>query len=137
VSVRSIYALNTALIVVFLAATVAAWDVLPERIPIHFGFSGSPTRWVNRSFLSWFGLPILAAAMTLLMYGASMLAIRSPDLWNVPDKKRFLALSPEARAPVVELLQKYLAWTATALIMVFLAVQTGVYESATGRAHGL
>lgn len=57
------------LVLVMLAATLAAWDSLPERVPTHWGISGEPDAWGSRSSL--FILPLAAlgilALLTLLL----------------------------------------------------------------------
>jgi hypothetical protein len=66
------------------------------------------------------------------------LASRSPDLWNIPDKKRFLALDPERRAPIEEYMRRLLAWTALYTTITFMVVHAEIYAVGIGsRALGV
>lgn len=135
--VRSVYQLQLLLLVLYFAAAALLWPTLPERVPIHFDFAGRPTTWARTSMLSWFGLPLLAAAMTLFLYGMGRVSDRAPELWNVPEKKRFLALSPAARAPIVAYLSRFMAWSAVMVSLTFIGIHVGVYQTAMGRSTGL
>lgn len=134
---RSIYRLQLLLLALHFAVAALVWPTLPERVPIHFNLAGRPTAWVHTSVWSWFGLPLLAAATTLFVYGMSRLSARAPELWNVPNKQRFLSLSPAARAPIVRYLDRFMAWTAVLVSVTFAGVHLGVHQAATGRGSGL
>lgn len=129
--------LNLLLLGAFHAGSAMAYPTLPGRIPIHFDLWGRPDRWADRSFLSWFGLPLIATALAGFLELASRYSARHPQLWNVPDKRRFLELDPAARAPIIARLREFLAMTGvmgTALVML---VQFSIYHSATGRGSGM
>jgi uncharacterized membrane protein len=134
---RTLHLLNGALVAVLVGASLLALPQLPERIPIHFGFGGTPTRWVRASLLAWLGLPAVAAATASALWLAGRWGRRSPSLWNVPEKTRFLQLSPEGRAPFVERLDRVMAWVGVATTSLFAAVQWAIFATATGRAQGL
>jgi hypothetical protein len=136
VEARSIYRLQLLLLALYFAVAAMLWSTLPERVPIHFDFAGHPT-WARTSVLSWFGPPLLAAAMTLFLYGLGQASTRTPELWNIPEKKRFLALSPAARAPIVAYLRRAMAWSAVLVTFTFISIHVGVYQTATGRTDGL
>ncbi|HEX2079005.1 MAG TPA: hypothetical protein VHG08_14880 [Longimicrobium sp.] len=104
---------------------------------MHFDVAGRPDRWEDRSFLSWFALPLIATAVAGFLELASRYSVRHPQLWNVPDRRRFLELDPAARAPIVAQLQDFMAMTGmmgTALVML---VQFSIYRYATGHGSGL
>ena len=96
-----------------------AWAIhvypdLPERIPMHFDASGAPDRFAPRSPFNWFLLPgIVTLLVALLAFGLPLwirrLAARNASYLNVPRKKEFARLSPEARVraitPIVVLLR--------------------------------
>ena len=52
------------------------WSNAPDQLPLHFGFSGDPTRWGPRSVSSWFGPTALATPLTA---GLSWLARGSSE----------------------------------------------------------
>ena len=48
------------------ALAAASWSGAPERIPVHWGFSGQPDRFGGR-FEGLLGLPLLTLAVYLVM----------------------------------------------------------------------
>jgi uncharacterized membrane protein len=129
-----LFRLNAGLLAAWLAASALAWPHLPERVPIHFDLAGNPTRWVGTSPFSWFGLTAIGALTSLFVWGMAWFGRRNPSLWNVPDRSRFVRLSPQARAPIVERMERVAGWTAVLCTVIFAAVQALVYASATGRS---
>lgn len=110
---------------------------LPQRFPIHFGISGQPDGWATRSLLSWLALPLVAAGVALLLEVLSRLSASRPELWNVPEKARFLALTPDERAPIVHRLQRFMGLVGVMTTALMAVVQASIYHAATGRAPGL
>jgi uncharacterized membrane protein len=47
------------------------WESIPERIPVHWGFSGEPDRWAARGFWSIYAV-LVAGAVVSLALGASV-----------------------------------------------------------------
>jgi uncharacterized membrane protein len=129
--------LNLLLLGAFFAGSAMVYPTLPERIPMHFGLSGRPDRWEARSFLSWFALPLIAAAVAGFLELASRYSVRHPQLWNVPDKRRFLELDPEARAPIIAHLQDFMAMVGMMSTALMMLVQFSIYRFATGHGSGL
>lgn len=124
--------LNLVLVGLLFAGSAWAYPRLPARIPMHFGVSGRPDRWEGRSLVSWFLLPAITAALALFMRWIADVGARHPHTWNVPDKARFLALAPEARAPIVAKLQEFVAVVSVMVTVLMGAVQAGVYQAARG-----
>lgn len=125
------------MLALYFAAAAALWSKLPQRVPIHFDFAGQPTTWARTSVLSWFGLPLLAAAITVLLYGIARASTGTPELWNIPERERFLALPSAARAPIIAYLHRLTAWAALLVTFTFITIHVGVYQTATGRSAGL
>ena len=48
-------------------AGLVLYSRLPERVPTHFDFSGTPDGWSSRPF-AVFGLPCLLAALNVFLY---------------------------------------------------------------------
>jgi uncharacterized membrane protein len=115
------------------AGSAAAYPRLPERIPIHFGLAGNPDGWAGTSLLSWFMLPLIATAVAGLMLVAGRLSEYRPELWNVPEKPRFLALPAEARAPIAARLRAFMALMAVMTTVLMGVIQVEVFLTATGR----
>lgn len=123
--------LNLLMLGAMFAGSMMVYPTLPERFPIHFDLSGRPDAWMTRSVFAWLLLPILATAMAGLMEVMSRTSVGNPSLWNVPDKKRFLALTPAEQAPIVRRLRDYLAMVGTASTALLMLVQASVYDAAT------
>jgi uncharacterized membrane protein len=113
--------------------SAAVYPRLPERIPIHFDLAGNPDGWAGTSLLSWFLLPLIATAVAGMMLVAGRLSEYRPELWNVPEKARFLALPVEARAPVVARLRAFMALMAVMTTALMGVIQAEVFLTATGQ----
>jgi uncharacterized membrane protein len=126
---------STALLVGYWALCFVLYPRLPGRIAIHFDARGQADGWTDRPWLAWFGMPLLATATALLIIGCAKLARQNPHLWNIPEKKRFLALTPEQREPILVELDKMLDLVTVYTVAVFLIVQVEIYTSAIATAR--
>jgi uncharacterized membrane protein len=124
--------INLALLLSLLLGSALLWPQLPESIPLHFGADGQPTRWGRPSLLNWFGMPLIALALTALNYGLARWMVKRPSLINLPNKQQFLALPPERQAPVVERMRHMLYGLTAPLLVIFLLVQLAIYRTAHG-----
>jgi hypothetical protein len=101
-----------------------AWlvAIIHHDIPLHFNWDGRPDRWGPPSNLLLLCGIVTALTAGLLALGAAMpgMALRGPDWINMPRKKRFLALPPEARARAVLPLVGLLKFLPLPLIALFL-----------------
>ena len=65
-----------------------SWSNFPDKIPGHYGFDGTVTRWANKSEL--FFMPIIGLGVFLMM----VMAERIPQIWNtdktISEKNREL-----------------------------------------------
>jgi uncharacterized membrane protein len=85
----------------FLYAMVTA-SLLPQRYPAHFDGAGDPDRWARAGSGEWYLVPGIGAAMMLFMVGLGLGLPRIPlRLWNMPSKKRLLALGRERQVEVI------------------------------------
>ena len=62
-------------------AGLVLYSRLPERVPTHFDFSGTPDGWSSRPF-AVFGLPCLLAALNVFLYACLN---RDPKRANMSD----------------------------------------------------
>lgn len=118
--------------VVVWALAVAYWSELPNQIPMHFGLNGEPDRFAEKSVVSWFWMPTLAAVFAiglgfLLPRWVRAMAVANSSLLNVPDQKRFRALSTDARVRVIDATMVPMSWLAIVLQLLFAWI---VYASA-------
>jgi hypothetical protein len=116
---------------------LAAWPSLPERIPVHFDLHGRPDRAGDKA--EWLVLPVVSTLLTglfvVLSRGTQWLATRHPEWVNVPRKKQFLALSPEARARVLEPLATLGLVQSAVVNLLFVWILLGSYAVATGHSE--
>ncbi|HMS04033.1 MAG TPA: DUF1648 domain-containing protein [Gemmatimonadaceae bacterium] len=132
--------LRLAGLVVLLAIVVFSalvYGELPARIPQHFDAGGTPTREVATSAVSWFALPAISVAVWALLAWLGSLIPTHPELFNFPQKARFLALPAAQRAPVIVAMQWFLEATALVVIVVLGLVQLLVWRVATTGEAGV
>jgi uncharacterized membrane protein len=122
------------LLFIMIGGSLALWDQLPDRMPLHFGIDGRPDSWGAKTIISWFLLPAIATGLTILIHVVASLIIRRPEFINMPDKKRFLELPPEQRVRVIMVMQGLLQWVGVMLNVTFLIIQFGSYRAAVGHA---
>jgi hypothetical protein len=120
---------------------VVWWGDLPDRIPLHFGADGAPTRWGPPSAGNWFMPPIVATLTIGMVGGISLLigpiARHHPNLVNMPFvKARWLALAPDARVRTIEPMRTMLAVVAAAMGGLFLWILAGTRRVAIEAAAG-
>ena len=84
--------LTTVICLMPIMAGLALYSRLPERVPIHFDFSGAPDGWSSRP-AAVFGLPCLLAALNVFLYvclnrdpkKANMSgALKTVSQWSLP-----------------------------------------------------
>lgn len=122
-------ALNYTLLAAYWAACFVWYAKLPAEYATHFNIRGEPDAW-STGPAAWFGLPALATATILLLIGIGKLAQRTPHLWNLPEKKRFLALTPDQRAPIMPVLAGMMDVAGLYSLLVFIVCQWAIYQSA-------
>jgi len=128
--------LKWSLLAAYAAVCVVVWPRLPARIPLHFALNGTVDRWVERNFFVWLGLPLLLGVIFLLIDLSAKAATQRAEYWNVPEKKRFLALTDEQRAPIFAELRRMLDVVCLFLLAVFVAIHTMMYiVSVHGQTH--
>jgi len=84
--------LTTVICLLPIMAGLVLYSRLPERVPTHFDFSGTPDGWSSRPF-AVFGLPCLLAALNVFLYAclnrdpkrANMSgALKPVSQWSLP-----------------------------------------------------
>ena len=107
-----------------------AYPRLPERIPVHFGLSGTPDRWAETGFGSWFGPVVLTVVMVLFLEALASWVERRPHGISTPDPRRFAALPEEARKEVAAEGGTVVRWVNVLVVVLFGAVQWSVWAAA-------
>ena len=131
----TLWRLNWTLLLLHGTGAVLAWSALPRRIPAHFDFSGDLNTFAPTSLASWFDLLAISVAISASLYLLSTHG--SLESWNIPEKERFLRLTPQQRRPVLELLQSFMAGAAIGCTIVLAALHLGLYLVAHGYADRL
>ncbi|MBA4158659.1 MAG: DUF1648 domain-containing protein [Gemmatimonadetes bacterium] len=134
---KTVHWINLLLLAGVIAVAALTWRMLPDRIPVHFGIDGQPTRWSGPSVLAWFGLPIITVLLVAFIYWMAGRLPERPHLVNMPRKDSFLALPPSRRAPVMERIQEFMYWATVPTIAVMGAVQWSMYRSALAGSTGI
>lgn len=130
-SAKTCRLLHLLLLGAFFAGSLMVYPALPERFPVHFDLAGRPDAWADRRLAAWLALPLIAASVFVLLEGASRFAARYPHYWSVPEKRRFLELSPSARAPIVQRMQALVSLVGLLSTALMAVVQAGIYLAAT------
>lgn len=129
---RRIHWINGLLAAAVLVGSALVWPELPERVPGHFDLGGEVTRWDSPSVLSWFGLPLVGLALVAMLYGVARILPHRPDLFNMPDKDRFLELPPAFRGPVIAQMRGMMFGLASLMLTMFGVIQWMRYRTAQG-----
>lgn len=112
----------------YLIACALTWSTLPARIPYHFSINGRADAWADNTLLAWFGLPAVALALVIALDAIGAFSTNSaPQLWNVPEKEKFLALTADKRSRVMSELRTFLDVTAIWCIALMMVVQYQIY----------
>lgn len=118
--------LNIGCLLLLWLISATAYDGLPERIPVHFGFSGQPDAWAPKSFQTFFLLPLVNTLLIVLLVW-----IRSyPRLYNFPQKTEVKSWPEEKRQPVYDFLGIMTLAIALVVNIVFFVIQTMIIEAA-------
>lgn len=111
----------TAGLLLLLGAVPFLWQELPERIPVHFGFSGEPDGWGAKGTL------LILPVVGLILYASLMLLAKVPHVYNYP-----VPITPEnAEAQYrlgrkqILILAAFLPWLLSGLLFNMAAVALG------------
>jgi len=113
---------------------MSAYRQLPDRIPIHFGPSGSPDRWAAKGIFPVFAFLIGGAALLVMMAFVSRLGAK---WYNFPGKERVLKLPPAHQAYVIAPLQEVIAWLGAVIAVAFSIGSRQAWAVAAGERSGL
>ena len=134
-------ALTTMLLVAMWAYSITQWFELPEEIPMHFGFSGNPTRFADSTLLNWFMLPVITTVLVVFILSMTGRGIRRfPGLinWsNDAQRRAFMTLNDEQREPAFKLFYGIGLWLATYISAQFFYLHYATFQVAAGLWSGL
>jgi uncharacterized membrane protein len=121
--------LNVILLIIIAGMVFIYWKDLPDKIPIHFNFSGTPDGWAGKENLIIIFAVVLGlnALLYFFMISTSWLS-NHPSIWNIPNKKRFLALPKEKQQLYWELTKEFMAGMASAINILWTTLMWGTIQ---------
>ena len=122
---------NLLLLAALWIGSALVWPRLPDRIPQHIAADGGIT-WASTSPASWFLLPGLATLVVVLLHVVQRFARQRPGLLNIPGREQLLALPAERQAPVIARAVDMMEGTIAVMLLIFCAVQAGLWHAAHG-----
>ncbi len=124
---------NIALLLLLSITVYAGYSKLPERIPVHFNFSGQADRWGSRS--SFIILAAVAWGMTIVFYVLIRYLPqmrRNPRALSIPLKEKFLKLPEDKQMIYWAFLGEFLAGLMAAVNLLWYLLIRGILRIATG-----
>ncbi len=120
--------------IVFAAATYAG---LPAEIPTHIDANGIVKNAVPTTAVNWFLLPGIAVLTQALLTWITLLLPSKPQLFNFPDKDRFLALPAKYQRPIIEMMQTTMDIIGALVVLTMAYVQWLLWRTAMGTPQTL
>lgn len=125
--------LNIFLALIMCWMVFAAAAPLPQRIPTHFAFDGTPDKWGNKDSLTLLMLVafIVCALLYLLLFLLLPWFQKRPNLLSFPDKERFLALPPEKKQIYWDLIKEFLTALIVCMNFIWASILWGAIQVAS------
>lgn len=133
---KVLHGINAILLTAGTAWGFSLWNALPDRIPVHFGFDGTPDRWTEKGW-ELIILILLPFIMTSLIYGLTALSRRHTWLLNIPDKDKLLALPDAKQEPFWNALREFMAGLTITINILFFTLVYDISRTAQGLRKGL
>jgi len=131
---RLLRILPWAIVAVHLLFAIAIYPSLGPTVPTHLDFAGQVTRTRPTSWVEWFGLPMVGVATLVLLQGIGALLPTRPQLFNFPEKERFLKIPRAYHGPVLALMRATLDLTGVIVTVIFLLVHVMLWLAGDGEA---
>ncbi|MCP5496340.1 MAG: DUF1648 domain-containing protein [Leptospiraceae bacterium] len=123
--------LNIVLIAVGTIWGFSTWNSIPDKIPVHFSFSGEPDRWTTKG-IELAIIILLPLLMSLFLYGMFVLSRKYPTLLNIPNKEKFLSLSKERQKPLWDILNEFISSLALLCSILFFSLYYSIVQVTIG-----
>ena len=115
------------------AISICYWSKLPDIIPTHFGISGQPDSWSDKSLLSVFMIPVLQSILT-----TSFVALYyKPQYSNMPTTMWLMTLDKGQRERAFSLIRTMLVGTSLWIGALFTYLTYGMNVAALNDGQGL
>jgi uncharacterized membrane protein len=131
------HVLNILIFIAMITIIVLKVTPLPEQIPTHFAFDGTPDNFGNKTSLS--ALVVLAAIVSAVMYLLIALIpwVKKKKWVGFPEKERFLALPQAKQNQYWDLVKEFLAAFSAAMNVLWLTTLYGAVLVASGQLKKL
>lgn len=132
------HTLNVVLLTIIAGMVFYYWKEIPDKIPIHFSFNGTPDGWAGKgNLMILFAVALgINALFYLIMIGTSWLS-KHPSLLNIPNKERFLALPEEKQQVYWELTKEFMAGMASTINILWTTLMWGTIQVSLGKLDKL
>jgi|GEM_PF-1510251 len=118
--------LNIALLAATWLVSIYAYGNLPQRIPVHFTWDGMPDNWSDKTYYTYFFLPLLG---TIIVIGMLVLT-KFPEIYNFPQKEQIKTWPAEKKKPIHAILSKMMLVIALLVNLLFFFIQFMIIEGA-------
>lgn len=122
-----------ALTVASLVMSILLFSSLPGQIPTHFGLSGAPDIWSNKSILMVFMVPLIQLAMFLLF----LLLYKHPQYSSWPTTLILMTVEEKKREKLFAVIRGMLLATLFWISILFSYLQFVIFATANGRDNGV
>ncbi len=133
---RPIRLASWGMLLAMVALAAVTYGGLPDQIPTHLDLNGVADRTAPKSVVSWFLLSGIAVFVLAFIDFLGSRLPRQPEMLNIPDKERLLALPERFRGPVMREAQLMVDLVAAGTMVILLLVQWEFVRVAAG-ARGL
>jgi uncharacterized membrane protein len=116
-------AITVAFVFIYLSAT---WTTLPDKVPTHFNFAGTPDQWGSKYTL------LLLVGVTFVLYVGLSILSRFPHIYNYP-----FAITEKNRRQQYLLARQMMTTLKAELVCVFVFITWQTVSVARGRAADL
>lgn len=128
-----IFAASFGLILASIGMSLYFWNQLPASLPTHFGITGAPDAWTEKSILTVFMVPALHLALLALF----AVLYRHPQYSSWPTTLILMTVEEKKRNKVYEVLRGMLVSTTALISILFAYLQFAILATANGRLAGL
>lgn len=131
--------LNILLVLIMCWMVFIAAAPLPQRIPTHFAFDGTPDKWGDKDSLTVLMLVaiIVCALLYLLLFLLLPWFQKRPNLLSFPDIERFQALPPEKQQIYWDLIKEFLTALIVCMNFIWTSILWGAIQVASQNAKKL
>jgi uncharacterized membrane protein len=113
--------------------TLYLWNSLPDKIPTHFGISGTPDAWSSKSPLALLMIPLIGLAIFALL----SVLYKYPQYSSWPTTLILMTIEENKREKIFHVYREMMAFTLFAISLMFAYIQFTILATANGRANGV